>query len=212
MRDSVARPARVSPFTSRRGHADAPLLKTLLSALKAHDVYTYRHSARTVRMSVLIGRACNIAPEQLSVLRLGALVHDIGKVFVPGEVLHKVARLTKEEWESVRRHPHEGARLLTGVFPTEGIARVVAEHHEWWDGSGYPLGLRREDIDFNARVVAVADAFDAMTSERAYRPAIGYAAAAAELERCSGTQFDPNVVQVFTRVPRASFERIIESN
>lgn len=212
MPDTIARPLGVTPLKTQCGHSDAPFLKALLSALRAHDIYTYRHSARTVRMSLLIGRAFELPIEQLRVLRLGALVHDIGKVFVPGEVLHKAAQLSRDEWETVKRHPREGARLLLGVFPSEGVARVIAEHHEWWDGRGYPEGIRGDEIDFNARVVAVADALDAMTSERPYHPSMNYAGAAAELERCAGTQFDPNVVRVFSRVPRASFERIIASS
>jgi HD-GYP domain-containing protein (c-di-GMP phosphodiesterase class II) len=137
-----------------------------------------------------------------------ALVHDVGKVFAPGKVLHKPGRLTQTEWETVRRHPLAGARLLRALTAGAVVARVVAEHHEWWDGRGYPAGLCGEEIDFNARVVSVADAFDAMTSERAYRPALGYERAAAELARCAGTQFDPQVVRVFVGIPRALLEGI----
>ncbi|HEX8352906.1 MAG TPA: HD domain-containing phosphohydrolase, partial [Pyrinomonadaceae bacterium] len=130
-------------------------------------------------------------------------------IFIAGEVLHKVGRLDDDEWEAIRRHPLDGARLLLGVSAPQDVRRVVAEHHERWDGLGYPAGLRGEEIEFNARVVAVADAFDAMTSERVYRPAAGFDAAAAELERCAGTQFDPEVVLAFLRTPRAQVEGII---
>jgi HD-GYP domain-containing protein (c-di-GMP phosphodiesterase class II) len=165
---------------------------------------------RTVRLSLLLGHACGAdSPERLHTLSMGAVVHDVGKVYLPGEVLHKAGTLTAEEWEAVKRHPLDGARMLLGVAAAEGVRRVVAEHHERWDGRGYPAGLRGEEIDFNARVVAVADAFDAMTSERPYRRAAGYEAAAAELERCAGTQFDPEVVLTFLRVGRARLEAII---
>ncbi len=188
---------------------EAPTLKSLLSALHAHDPYTYRHSLRTVRLSLLLGRACGVSPPEMRALSLGAVVHDLGKVFIPGEVLHKEGRLNAEEWEAIRRHPADGARLLLGVSPRPGISRVVAEHHERWDGGGYPAGLCGLEIDFNARVVAVADAFDAMTSERPYRPAVGFDEAAAELERCAGTQFDPEVVLSFLRAPRVEVESVI---
>jgi len=145
----------------------------------------------------------------LRVLGFGAVVHDVGKILIPGRVLHKSGALDEEEWAAVRRHPLEGARMLLEVSPPPGVCRVVGEHHERWDGGGYPAGLRGEEIDFNARVVAVADAFDAMTSVRPYRPAAGTEAAAAELERCAGTQFDPEVVLSFLRVPRAMVEGVI---
>jgi putative nucleotidyltransferase with HDIG domain len=194
---------------SRHIHsADAPLIKSLLQTLKEHDAYTFRHSVRTVRLSVILGMACGVFEERLRVLRHGALVHDIGKVFIPGEVLHKPGSLTREEWEVMLRHPTDGARLLQDLPAGAGVARVVAEHHERWDGRGYPRGLRGGQIDFNARVVAVADAFDAMTSRRSYRRAMGYDEAAAELERCAGTQFDPRVVSAFLGVTRARFEEI----
>jgi len=190
-------------------HVEAPTLRSLLSALRAHDPYTYRHSLRTVRLSLLLGRACGVSIDELRALSLGAVVHDIGKIFIPGEVLHKEGTLDEEEWAAVRRHPADGARLLRGVSSPPGVCRVVAEHHERLDGRGYPAGLRGDEIDFNARVVAVADAFDAMTSERPYRPAAGFEAASAELERCAGTQFDPDVVLAFLRTPRAELERVV---
>lgn len=191
-------------------HVEVPTVKSLLAALRSHDPYTYRHSLRTVRLSVLLGRACGVSTHAgLRVLSLGALAHDLGKIFIPGEVLHKEGPLTAAEWAAVRRHPLDGARLLIGVAASEGVCRVAAEHHERWDGRGYPAGLSGERIDYNARVVAVADSFDAMTSERAYGPAVGYEEAAAELERCAGTQFDPEVVRTFLRTPRALLEAVI---
>lgn len=180
-----------------------------MSALRAHDPYTYRHSLRTVRLSLLLGRACGVSRAELRVLGFGAVVHDVGKILIPGEVLHKEGALDEAEWEAVRRHPYDGARMLLEVSSPQGVCRVVGEHHERWDGRGYPAGLRGENIDFNARVVAVADAFDAMTSVRPYRPAAGTEAAAAELERCAGTQFDPEVVLSFLRVPRSMVEGVI---
>ena len=189
---------------------EVPTIRSLMSALRSHDPYTYRHSLRTVRLSVLLGRACGVNTHaRLRVLSLGALAHDLGKIFIPGGVLHKEGSLTAEEWAAVRQHPLDGARLLAGVAACEAVCRVAAEHHERWDGRGYPAGLRGDRIDFNARVVAVADAFDAMTSVRPYRPAAGYAEAAAELERCAGTQFDPEVVRAFLSTPRPMIEAIV---
>jgi HD-GYP domain-containing protein (c-di-GMP phosphodiesterase class II) len=210
MRKVLDRPTAGSPHaTIRAARTGAPLLRSLLSSLREHDAYTYRHSLRTVRLSLLLGRACGLSAERLRVLCLGALVHDVGKLLVPGGVLHKPGRLTPGEWEAVRRHPEEGARLLLEASPSSPALRVVAEHHERWDGGGYPAGLRAEEIDSCARVVAVADAFDAMTSERPYRPAAGCDESAAELRRCAGTQFDPRVVEAFCRLPREILECVI---
>lgn len=164
---------------------------------------------RTVRLSLLLGRACGLSTARLRVLCLGALVHDVGKLFVPGGVLHKPGRLTLSEWEAVRRHPANGARLLLEASPSSPALRVVAEHHERWDGGGYPAGLRAEGIDLCARVVAVADAFDAMTSERPYWRVVACDESAAELRRCAGTQFDPRVVEAFCRLPRGLLECVI---
>lgn len=191
-------------------HVEATTVRSLLSALRSHDSYTYRHSLRTVRLTLLLGRACGISTHsRLSVLSLGAVMHDLGKILIPGSVLHKEGRLSAEEWEAVRQHPRDGARMLVGVAAAGEVCRVAAEHHERWDGRGYPAGLSGDRIDFNARVVAVADAFDAMTSERPYRPPFGYEEAAAELERCAGTQFDPDIVRAFLREPRARLEAVI---
>jgi HD-GYP domain-containing protein (c-di-GMP phosphodiesterase class II) len=189
-------------------HTGTERLKSLLASLKTHDAYTYRHSVRTVRLSLLLGRACGLTGADLRTLCLGALLHDVGKVFVPEAILHKPGRLTAEEWATVARHPQAGARLLLGIAAA-GVIRIVAEHHERWDGAGYPAGLAGAEIDLNARVVAVADAFDAMTSARTYRAAISYEAASAELARCAGTQFDPLIVALFCKVSNARIERVI---
>jgi HD-GYP domain-containing protein (c-di-GMP phosphodiesterase class II) len=206
---------KVRPAADQRGvlnRPEVPTVRSLLSALRSHDPYTYRHSLRTVRLSLMLGRACGVATHaHLRVLSLGAFVHDLGKILIPGGVLHKPGSLTEAEWEAVRQHPLDGARMLAGVAASEGVCRVAAEHHERWDGRGYPAGLSGERIDFNARVVAVADAFDAMTSARAYRPATGYEEAAAELERCAGTQFDPEIVRTFLSAPRALPEAVMRT-
>ena len=201
---------KVWPTADILNRPEVPTIRSLLSALRSHDPYTYRHSLRTVRLSLLLGRACGIYTHaRLRVLSLGALAHDLGKIFIPGEVLHKEGKLSEAEWAAIRHHLFDGARLLIGVAASESVCRVAAEHHERWDGRGYPAGLSGDRIDFNARVVAVADAFDAMTSVRAYGPAVGYEAAAAELERCAGTQFDPLVVRTFLLIPRALLEAVV---
>jgi putative nucleotidyltransferase with HDIG domain len=166
-------------------------IRALAAALDARDPYTAGHSERVSALSVLMGRQMQLAPADLDVLRLGALLHDIGKIGVPDDVLRKPGALTAEEFEQIKRHPGLGARILRQVpFLTPHLP-IVELHHERPDGKGYPFGLREDDIPLAARIVHVADAFDAITSARAYRPARARADAVAELQRHSGTQFDP---------------------
>jgi HD-GYP domain-containing protein (c-di-GMP phosphodiesterase class II) len=143
-------------------------------------------------------------------LEFGALLHDIGKIGVPDAILRKPERLTSEEWEKMREHPALGQRILAGIKFLEGAARVVGQHHEKWDGSGYPQGLRACEIDLKARIFAVADAFDAIISHRVYRAGKSYELAAAELENCAGKHFDPQVVAAFHRVPREEWKTLYD--
>jgi HD-GYP domain-containing protein (c-di-GMP phosphodiesterase class II) len=136
------------------------------------------------------------------------LLHDIGKIGVPDLILRKPAKLTEDEWVLMREHPMHGQQILRGIEFLQGAARVVAQHHEQWDGSGYPLGLHEEEIDLNARIFAVADAFDAITSDRVYRKGKSYEAAAQELDDWAGRQFDPKVVAAFHRVAKEDWEEL----
>ncbi|HLL72202.1 MAG TPA: HD domain-containing phosphohydrolase [Pyrinomonadaceae bacterium] len=183
-------------------------LKALAAALETRDTDTHGHSERVVSFSLRLGRELNLNEDQLRSLEFGALLHDIGKIGIPDLILRKPAALTDEEWTTMRQHPTLGQQILRGISFLEGAARVVGQHHEKWDGTGYPRGLRGEEIDLNARIFAVADAFDAMVSTRVYRAGKPYEAAAAELERHAGRQFDPVVVAAFLRIPPAEWEEL----
>ena len=183
-------------------------LKALTATHETRDAETHGHSERVVNFSLRLGRELRLDAERLMALEFGSLLHDIGKIGVPDAILRKPAKLTEGEWIKMREHPLHGQRILVGIEFLEGAARVVAQHHERWDGSGYPAGLRGEQIDLNARIFAVADAFDAMVSDRVYRRGRPYEEAAAELEKFSGSQFDPAVVAAFHRVPREEWEEI----
>jgi putative nucleotidyltransferase with HDIG domain len=183
-------------------------LKALAQALETRDAETHGHSERVVTFSLRLGRELGLDKEQLKALEFGSLLHDIGKIGVPDAILRKPAKLTSEEWVKMREHPLHGQQILREIKFLEGAARVVAQHHEKWDGSGYPLGLRGEEIDLNARIFAIADAFDAMTSDRVYRAGRSYEVAAAELDRCTSEQFDPQVVKAFHRVPCEDWEEL----
>src|SRR5438105_15139484 len=177
-------------------------LQALTAALEARDAETHGHSERVVTFSLRLGREYGLSAPNMKALEFGSLLHDIGKIGVPDAILRKPAKLTEEEWERMREHPLHGQQILRGIDFLKGAARVVAQHHEKWDGSGYPLGLSGEEIDICARIFAVADAFDAITSDRVYRRGKSYEAAAKELNEWAGRQFDPKVVEAFHRVPQ----------
>ena len=183
-------------------------LRALTAALETRDAETHGHSERVVTFSLRLGREYGLNSKEMKALEFGSLLHDIGKIGVPDAILRKPARLTDEEWVRMREHPLHGQQILRGIKFLEGAARVVAQHHEKWDGSGYPLGLKGDEIDICARIFSVADAFDAITSDRVYRKGRSYEAAAQELNEWVGRQFDPRVVEAFHRVPQEDWDEL----
>jgi putative nucleotidyltransferase with HDIG domain len=196
-----------SSFTPRVPNGSSRvILQTLLTALQDRDAETYEHSKRVARFSLRLARELSLDRVEMRSLALGALLHDIGKIHVPDAILHKPGKLTPQQWRQMRNHAVYGQQILSGIQFLEGAARVVVQHHEKWDGSGYPSGLAENEIDRNARIFAVADAFDAMTSDRVYRAGLTYEAAVTELNQGAGTHFDPKVVEVFCSIPRHEWE------
>lgn len=172
---------------------------SLAGALDARDDYTAGHSRRVSEYSCAIAEALNISGSELEVIRVGALLHDIGKIGVTDSVLRKPSKLTSEEMAQVQQHPSIGRRILEGVRGFQQYLPIVELHHENWDGTGYPLRLSDVKVPLCARITHVADAYDAMTSARSYRSALSHEAAIRELKRCAGTQFDPEIVKVLLR-------------
>jgi putative nucleotidyltransferase with HDIG domain len=175
-------------------------IRALAMALDARDPYTAGHSERVSMLSVAIGREMRLDATTLEVLRLGALLHDIGKIGISDNLLRKPAPLTPEEYEVIKTHPAVGSRILRHVRFLEPHLPVVELHHERPDGTGYPYGLRGDQIPVAARIVHVADAYDALTSARAYRPARPADTGFNEILRCAGTDFDVEVVKALARV------------
>jgi putative nucleotidyltransferase with HDIG domain len=182
------------------------VIGALATALDARDPYTAGHSQRVADLSVAIGRQMQLPNADIETLRLGALLHDIGKIGVSDAVLRKPGTLTPEEFEQIKLHPTLGARILRPLKFLDAQLAIVELHHERPDGRGYPHGLKGDEIPLFARIVHVADAFDAMTSARAYRAARPVAAAVAELWRLIGVDFDPQVVQAMAALPVAVTE------
>jgi putative nucleotidyltransferase with HDIG domain len=191
-----------SSFTTRVPDSSPRLiLQTLVTALQARHVEVFEHSKRVVRVSVRLARQLRLDPVEIGSLALGALLHDIGKIHVPDAILHKPGKLNPDQTLRMRNHPRYGQQILSGLQFLEGASRVVVQHHEKWDGSGYPWGMAGREIDRNARIVAVADAFDAMTSDRIYHAGLTCEAAAAEIRLGAGNHFDPRVVEAFCSIP-----------
>jgi len=171
--------------------------RTILKALDAKDSYTFGHSMRVAYFSLVTGTELGLTPEEMYELELSAIFHDIGKIGTPDAVLNKPSRLSEEEFQVMKKHPENSWEILKDYPGFEKIADNARFHHERYDGKGYPLGLKGDEIPMAARIILIADTFDAMTSTRSYRKGLPYDVAFSELIEFSGTQFDPQLVQLF---------------
>ncbi|MGA2090366.1 MAG: HD domain-containing phosphohydrolase [Endomicrobiales bacterium] len=173
------------------------MVQTLARAIDAKDAYTHEHADRARRYARLIGHKLNLPAPMIRHIEYAALMHDIGKIGIDEQILHKAGKLTQEERAIIMKHPSIGNRILAPVAFLSPIAPMVLYHQEWYNGQGYPEGLRGEEIPLGARIVAAIDAFDAITSDRPYRKALPRSVAIEELQKGAGTQFDPKVVIAF---------------
>lgn len=188
------------------GDADVQVgLHEAIRLQQKHDPYTRRHSQRAKRIAMRTAEKLGMSRQEAMLVGLAAMLHDLGKIAVPPEILHKPGPLTDEEWRVMRLHPVHGARIVGQVESLRVVTPFILHHHERFDGAvtgkhrGYPAGLKGDEIPLGARIIAVVDAFDAMTSDRVYRKGMPADEALAELRRHSGTQFDPQVVDAFER-------------
>ncbi len=193
--------------------ANENTLFVLASALDVREENTGRHSHRVADYAVRLATEMGIDdPDALDVIRKGALLHDLGKIGIPDSILLKPGPLTDEEWQTMRRHTEVGFQMLAEIRFLQEPAEIVLYHHEWYDGRGYPRGLKGEEIPLGARLFAVIDVFDAVTTARPYRTPESHAGASAILRQKAGSHLDPVVVERFQRVPFADWERIASSN
>ena len=175
-------------------------LDAMVSAIESRDYETKHHCRRVQAYAVLLAERCGVSAEDLMEISYGALLHDVGKIGVPDSILLKPGKLTEEEWETMRNHTLIGYKMISRIKFLKGAADIVLYHHERWDGAGYPYGIAAEDIPLGARIFSIADTYDAITSKRVYKEAVPMDLARKEIERCSGEQFDPEVVKVFMTV------------
>ncbi len=193
--------AELEGMNQRLGDSYEATLSALSRALDTRDEETEEHSRRVRRYSEMIAGRLGLSPEDIADIARGAMLHDVGKIGVPDAILLKPAKLTADEQAIMRRHPQIGYNMIAHIPFLSRAAEVVLHHHEAYDGSGYPSGLTGDRIPLGARIFAVADTLDAMTSDRPYRRALPLSAALAEIERCRGTQFDPRIVDTLLRIP-----------
>ena len=185
-------------------------IQTLRYTVEAKDPYTRGHSDRVSEYSVLLGKQLSLSEEDLNTLRIGGLFHDIGKIGVPDTVLLKPGKLTDDEYSAIKNHPTIGAHILSTATIFHDILPIVKHHHERYDGKGYPSNLEGEKIPYLARIVAVSDTFDAMTSKRPYRDALPIEIVKEEFKKNIGTQFDPNIANVFLDILENNYDMISE--
>jgi putative nucleotidyltransferase with HDIG domain len=185
------------------------LLHSLVNAVDAKDTYTCGHSERVALLSRTLAERANLGENFVERVYMAGLLHDVGKIGVPEAVLQKTGRLTPEEFEQIKKHPEIGARILRDIRQIDDIIPGVLHHHERYDGRGYPAGLAGEDIPLMGRVICLADCFDAMTSSRTYRKALALEVALTEIRRCAGTQFDPELTDVFLRIGADAFREMV---
>ena len=185
-------------------------IQTLRYTVEAKDTYTRGHSDRVAEFSVLIGKAANLSDNDLKNLQIGGLFHDIGKIGVPDSILLKESKLTDDEYSEIKNHPSIGAHILSTATIFNDIIPIVKHHHEKYDGTGYPGRLSGNQIPYLARIAAIADSFDAMTSKRTYRNSLPIETVISEFERCKGTQFDPELTDVFLDIIINHYDKIQE--
>lgn len=185
-------------------------IQTLRYTVEAKDAYTRGHSDRVSEYSVLIGKKLGLQDSDIKLLQIGGLFHDIGKIGVPDSILLKEAKLTDDEYSQIKNHPSIGAHILSNATIFADIIPIVKHHHEKYDGTGYPGRLKGEDIPYLARIAAIADTFDAMTSVRPYRKALPLDIVKEEFRKYSGTQFDPEIAKVFLEILETNYEQIKE--
>ena len=173
------------------------IINTIMNALYEKNPRERLHSARVSEISVLIAEKMNLADDDIKLIKIAGLMHDIGKIGISEKILNKTSSLTKEEYEIIKMHPVSGERIIRHIELFQPYRPIIRSHHEWFDGSGYPDGLKGEAIPLEVRIVSLADAFDSMTSSRAYRSALPPEIALEEIKLFSGTQFDPELVDLF---------------
>ncbi|MEI7473143.1 MAG: HD domain-containing phosphohydrolase [bacterium] len=180
-------------------------VKSISSALDAKDAYTHGHSYRVTMYALILACAMNIDDETKEQIEIAGLMHDIGKIGVPEGILCKAGKLTNDEFDVIKQHPGMGRKILSEINKLDDVSFWLGSHHERWDGKGYPLGLKGDEIPLPARILSVADTYDAMTSNRSYRKGLAHSVAIEEIQKCTGAQFDPEITRIFMELEQVFY-------
>ena len=175
-------------------------IKSIAFALDAKDPYTHGHSLRVTLYSLILANELGLDNDTLEEIETAGLLHDIGKIAIPQNILCKAGKLTDEEFEIMKQHPAQGEKMIRNIKKLKSVASWLKSHHEKWNGTGYPNRLKGEEIPITARIIAIADTYDAMTSTRSYRVALPHEVAIQEVQKCAGTQFDPKLAELFVKL------------
>lgn len=186
----------------------ASTIYALAAAIDAKDHYTYGHSRKVSDLAVAIAEALHLSPNKIAAIRAGGLLHDVGKIAIPDSILTKEGPLTSEEWQVTKLHPRRGVEIVKQVNELNDCLPAILHHHERMDGNGYPLGLQGDGIPLEARILTIADSYDALTSTRRYHKQLSSQDALDELRRCAGTQFDPNLIDIFSMIVQPTPPRL----
>lgn len=200
VRNLERRRLELQRLKEREGEVLFQAIQALAAAVDAKDPYTASHSERVAKIALTFGKAIGLSSDEQYLLRLAATMHDVGKIGIPDCVLTKPAQLASEEWKLIKQHPSIGASIMGRIKELHLVAQAIRHHHERIDGKGYPDGLRNGAIPLLSRLIAIADAYEAMTSDRVYRKQLGRDRALEELKLYAGSQFDPDLVEVFLRM------------
>uniref|UniRef100_A0A7V3VUC0 HD domain-containing protein n=1 Tax=candidate division WOR-3 bacterium TaxID=2052148 RepID=A0A7V3VUC0_UNCW3 len=182
----------------------------LVQAIEMRDPYTKGHSLQVSEIAFELGRLFELGDRELELLKFAGLLHDIGKIAIPEMILNKPAKLDEFEWEIMRKHPVKSAEIIQPIKNLSEIGKWILHHHERWDGTGYPAGLKGEEIPFYSRILAICDTYSAMLSDRPYRKKLSFKEAIEEIIRYKGKQFDPRIVEMFLTLPEEFLRRVVE--
>ena len=201
--ESIVREAEDRMYSRKlleRQSISSSIISSLERTLQEKSQETEEHAFRMRELALKLGNILELSEDKLNELSLLASLHDVGKIAISNDILMKKGKLTKKEWEMMKKHTEVGYDICNSSPQLTIIADAVLSHHEWWDGSGYPQGLKGEEIPLTARIISIVDAYEVMTHDRAYKKAISESEAINELKRCSGTQFDPNLIEIFINI------------
>lgn len=183
---------------------------SFIRMMESIDIYTKNHSFQVAEIAFVMGKFIGLSEKELMLIKFAGLLHDIGKIMIPEEIFNKPGSLNEYEWDIMKQHPKNGSDMIRIVDGLKEIGQWILYHHEKYDGTGYPEGLKQNEIPFCARVLAVCDSYSAMISDRPYKKSLSAKDAKAEIEGCKGKQFDPDVVDVFLKLPDEYLRRVIK--